>query len=156
MVRPLPIDLRSGDGIGRALLLSTSVGIAAAGATILGFGMTRVFVPQDLEYIGMTREAIDAINPNLIPLIAHDRAGFGGALVSFGVAMFGCVRYGRMSQSLRCALAFAGFAGFVTAVGVHPVIGYLSLPHLGPAILACGIFATGLALVTRGRQNATR
>lgn len=129
-----------------ALLLLASVGISVAGLTIVGFGMTRVFVPQDLEYIGMTRAAIDGINPNLIPLIAHDRAGFGGALVSFGVAMFGCVRYARMSRSLKSALAIAGTAGFVTAVGVHPVIGYLSLPHLGPAILGCGIFAIGLVL----------
>jgi hypothetical protein len=145
-VAPMPIDLRSGVGIGRALLLLSSVGISGAGVTIMTVGMTRVFVPQDLEYIGMTRDAIGAINPNLIPLIAHDRAGFGGALVSFGVAMFACVRYARISRTLWHVLAVAGTAGFATAVGVHPVIGYVSLTHLGPAILAGGIFAAGLAL----------
>jgi hypothetical protein len=144
---PLQLDLHSGNGLGRALLLLTSVGISVAGLTIMIFGMTRVFVPQDLEYIGMTREAIDAINPNLIPLIAHDRAGFGGALVSFGVAMFACVRYGRMSPALWHVLAGAGIAGFTTAVGVHPVIGYVNPVHLAPAIFACGVFAVGLALL---------
>jgi hypothetical protein len=47
----------------------------------LYFGSTRVFVAEDLEFMGLTRGALDAINPRLVPLIAHDRAGFGGGLV---------------------------------------------------------------------------
>jgi hypothetical protein len=145
-VEPTPIDLRSGTGIGRALLLLSSIGIGAAGLTIMTVGMTSVFVPQDLEFIGMARDAISAINPHLVPLIAHDRAGFGGALASFAVAMFACLRYGRASRALWQALAIAGVAGFGTAVGVHPAIGYLSVTHLGPAVLGCVVFAAGLAL----------
>lgn len=148
-VEAQPLDIHSSAGVGHALLLLSSVGICAAGVTIMAVGMTSVFVPQDLEFIGMTRAAIGAINPNLIPLIAHDRAGFGGALVSFGIAMFACVRYARVSRTLRHVLATAGVAGFATAVGVHPVIGYVSLTHLGPAVLACAVFAAGLALSPR-------
>jgi hypothetical protein len=85
------LDLRSGSGVGRGLLPLSSVGISAAGLTIMTVGMTSVFVPQDLVFMGLTRPAITAINPHLVPLIAHDRAGFGGALVSFGVVMFACV-----------------------------------------------------------------
>lgn len=146
VVEPMPFDLQSGAGRGRALLLLSSVGITGAGLTIAIVGMTSVFVPQDLEFIGMTRAAIGAINPHLIPLIAHDRAGFGGALVSFGVAMFACVRYARVTRTLWYVLAIAGVAGFATAVGVHPVIGYLSLTHLGPAVIGCVVFAAGLVL----------
>jgi hypothetical protein len=142
---PLPVDLHSRQGVGRALLLLSSVGIGLAGLTIMTVGMTTVFVPQDLEFIGMTRDGIGAINPQLIPLIAHDRAGFGGALVSFAVAMFACLRYGRASPALWQALAIAGLAGFGTAVGVHPAIGYLSFTHLGPAVVGLFTFATGLA-----------
>jgi len=145
-VVPDSIDLRSGRGIGRALLLLSSVGISVAGLTIMTVGMTSVFVPQDLEFMGMTRAAISAIHPRLVPLIAHDRAGFGGALLSFGVAMFGCMRYARPSRALWQALTIAGVAGFGTAVGVHPAIGYLSFTHLGPAVLGCFVFAAGLAL----------
>jgi len=145
-VVPDSIDLRSGRGIGRALLLLSSVGISVAGLTIVTVGMTSVFVPQDLEFMGMTRAAISAINPRLVPLIAHDRAGFGGALLSFGVAMFGCMRYARPSRALWQALTIAGVAGFGTAVGVHPAIGYLSFTHLGPAVLGCFVFAAGLVL----------
>ena len=128
------------------------LGIAAAGMVIMTVGMTRVFVPQDLEFMGTTRAAIGAINPHLVPLIAHDRAGFGGALASFGVAMFACLRYARPSRSLWQALAIAGLFGFGTTVGVHPAIGYLSIPHLAPAILACALFAAGLVLAAPGSR----
>jgi hypothetical protein len=145
-VGPMPLDLRSSTGIGRGLLLLTSVGVTAAGLTIMTVGMTSVFVPQDLEFMGVTREVISAINPHLMPLIAHDRAGFGGALVSFGVAMLACMRYARPSRALWQALTIAGVAGFATAIGVHPAIGYLSFSHLAPAVLGCVVFIVGLAL----------
>lgn len=151
-VAPHSLDLRSGPGVGRALLLLSSIGISAAGLTIMIVGMTRVFVPQDLQFIGVTRAAISAINPHLVPLIAHDRAGFGGALVSFGVAMFACLRYARPSRALWQALTIAGIAGFGTAVGVHPAIGYLSVTHLGPAVLGCLVFAAGLALAAQASR----
>jgi hypothetical protein len=43
-------------------------------------------------------------------------------------------------------LAVCGVAGFGTAVGVHPAIGYVSATHLGPAVLACVMFVASLAL----------
>jgi hypothetical protein len=146
------VELRSALDAGRALLILSSVGIGVAGLTIMTVGMTTVFVPQDLEFMGMTREAIRAINPHLVPLIAHDRAGFGGALASFAVATFGSVRYGRASKALWQTLAIAGIVGFGTAVGVHPAIGYLSATHLGPAVVGCVIFATGLGLAVHGSR----
>ncbi len=75
-VESFRLDLRSSGGVGRGLLLLCSVGISAAGLTIMLVGMTSVFVPQDLEFMGITREAVNAINPHLVPLIAHDRGGF--------------------------------------------------------------------------------
>jgi hypothetical protein len=147
-----PLDLRSAPGAGRGLLLLSSVGIGAAGLTIMTVGMTSVFVPQDLVFMGLTRQAIAAINPHLVPLIAHDRAGFGGALVSLGVVMFASVWCARPSRALWQSLTIAGIAGFGTAVGVHPAIGYMSLSHLGPAVLGCLVFAAGLALV---RQDSS-
>ena len=111
-------------------------------------GRSSDFVTQDLEYFGWTRDAIAAVADRLLPVIAHDRAGFGGALASFGVAMIGCVRYARPGRALWQALGIAGAAGFSTAVGVHPAIGYLSAVHLAPAILGCVVFAIGLALAS--------
>lgn len=92
------------------------------------------------------------INPHLVPVVAHDRAGFGGALASFAVAMFASLRYGRASRALWQALAIAGIAGFGTAVGVHQAIGYLNVTHLGPAVVGAAIFANGLALAALGSR----
>jgi hypothetical protein len=129
-----------------------TVGIIGAGLTIMTVGMTTVFVPQDLAFMGMTRGGFDAINPHLVPLIAHDRAGFGGALVSCGVAMLACVRWARPSAALWQALAIAGAAGFGTAIGIHPAIGYTSATHLGPAVFGALVFAAGLGLTAVARR----
>ena len=100
-------------------------------------------------YLGQRVSPRFRCNPHLVPLIAHDRAGFGGALVSFGVAMFACVRWARSSRALWQALTIAGVAGFGSAVGVHPAIGYMSVSHLGPAVVGCIVFAVGLALAAQ-------
>lgn len=134
---------------GRACLLLATFGIVGAGLTIMAVGMTRVFVPQDLEYIGIDSAHIAAIHRNLVPLIAHDRAGFGGGLASCGLAMLLTVWCARMSRSLWQALLLAGIAGFVTAIGVHPIIGYNNPTHVGPAVAGALLFFTGVAVVWR-------
>ena len=146
-----PLDLRTAAGIGRALLLLSTFGIVAAGLTITTVGMTRVFVPQDLAFMGATPAELRGVNAHLVPLIAHDRAGFGGALVSCGLAMFVCVLRARPSRALWQALALTGLAGFGTAIGIHPVIGYLSVSHVGPAVFGLVVFAAGLAMTGRAR-----
>jgi len=150
-IAPLPLDLRSRAGRGRALLLASTAGIVAAGLTITTVGMTMVFVPQDLEFMQVTVAQLRALNVRLVPLIAHDRAGFGGALISCGVAMFVAVLYGRASRSLWQALTIAGLFGFVTAVGIHGVIGYNSVTHVAPAVLGAVVFFIGIALTRPAR-----
>ena len=83
-----------------------------------------------------------------MPLVAHDRAGFGGALVSNGLCVLFASLWGfRMgARWLWAALAVAGAAGFVAAVGVHAAVGYLDPLHVGPAVLGSVVFAVGLGL----------
>lgn len=134
---------------GRLCLAITCCGICAAGMTIMVVGMTTVFVPQDLEFIGLDRASIAAINPRLIPLIAHDRAGFGGGLCSGGIALLITVWCGPSSRSLWQALCAAGSIGFGAAIGIHPLIGYTDALHLLPAIAGATFFFAGLALTYR-------
>jgi len=140
------IDVRSPRGVGRVLLLLATFGIIAAGLTIMTVGMTTVFVPQDIAFMGITPEELHHVNAHLVPLIAHDRAGFGGALVSCGLAMFLAVLYGAPSRNLWQALAAAGVTGFCAAIAVHPLIGYTDLFHLGPAIAGCVVYFVGMAI----------
>ncbi len=133
-------------GLGRGLLMGAAIGLVCAGATIMTVGMTTVFVPQDLNYMDMSYAEIDAVNPNLVPLIAHDRAGFGGGVGCCGTIMLACVWCAQPSRSLWQVLAFSGLVGFGTAIGIHPLIGYNDLVHLAPAILGAAVYAAGLAL----------
>lgn len=139
---------------GRALLLLVGFGITVAGLTIATIGTFVVFVPQDIEYIGLTRAQLDAIDPRLVPLIAHDRSGFGGGLATTGLTVLACVWCGRASRSRWDALAIAGTAGFGAAVGVHGLVGYLDLTHVGPAVLGAVLFAAGLGLTPRAVRRA--
>jgi hypothetical protein len=133
-------------GAGCLCLLMASIGMIVAGLTIQTIGMTHVFVPTDLTFMGLNREQLDVINPRLIPLIAHDRAGFGGAVATVGVLLFACVWWGGPSRSLWQALLIGGIAGWTTAIGVHPMIGYTDAGHLAPAVAGALLFFVGLAL----------
>ena len=46
-------------------------------------------------------------------------------------------------------LCIAGVSGFGTAIGIHPVVGYNSVSHLGPAVFVAGVFVVGLLLTAR-------
>jgi hypothetical protein len=140
--RPAPTTY----GPGRILLLATGLGLVGAGLTISAVGSTRVFVPQDLTFMGLSVPDLRAISPRLVPLIAHDRAGFGGALLTCGVTWLFCVWYGEPSRSLWQTLLFAGTAGFACAIGIHVIVGYLDLLHLAPAILGAVLFVVAMAL----------
>jgi hypothetical protein len=140
-------------GIGRGCLLVTALGLVAGGATIMGVGMTCVFVPQDLAYLGLSARDLHAINPRLVPLIAHDRAGFGGGVCTCGVLMFFCAWCGSPSRSLWETLCVSGTVGFATAIGVHPLIGYIDPVHLAPAVVGAAVFSTGLILTFKPMMN---
>jgi|SRR5687767_1392685 len=147
LLRPgTKMSLASSFGVGRALLLATAAGMILGGLTVMTVGMTWVFVPQDLEFMGLQPEELKSISPFLVPLIAHDRAGFGGAICTTGITVFFCVWCGRPSRSLWQVLCFSGVVGFAAAIGVHPVVGYTNLFHLAPAILGAIIFVVGLIL----------
>ncbi|HMH44039.1 MAG TPA: hypothetical protein VK557_11190 [Pyrinomonadaceae bacterium] len=156
MKPPANIRWRSQLGIGRALLLVTAAGMIAGGLTIMIVGMTRVFVSQDLNFIGLPADNIRAISPRLLPLIAHDRAGFGGAICTTGITVLFSVWCAKPSRSLWQALSFAGGVGFAAAIGVHPAIGYVDLIHLAPAIIGALTFMVGIVLCYQPMVSAGR
>lgn len=156
LVRPLPFwrvhfqhgsrTWSSREGLGRGLLLITSLCLVVGGLIITSVGMTTVFVPQDLHYIGLNAAELEAVNPRLVPLIAHDRAGFGGGVCCCGATMFLCLYCSPLSRSLWQAVLITGLAGFGSAIGVHFPIGYTCFTHLAPAYLGAAMFAAGMIL----------
>jgi hypothetical protein len=106
--------------------------------------MTRVFVPTDLTFMGLNRGQLDSNNPRLVPLIAHDRAGFGGGVATAGLLLFACVWCGVPSRSLWQALLTGGIAGWSAAIGVHPLIGHNDAGHLAPVVTGALLFFENL------------
>jgi hypothetical protein len=140
------INFRSRYGIGKLFLLFSSVGMFLAGITIMIVGMTTIFVPQDLAYMDITVCGIEKINRNLKPLIAHDRAAFGGGLATIGLLYFFIIRRANPTINLWQILMISMVTGFSTAIGVHFMIGYTDATHLGPACLGAVTSAIGLLL----------
>jgi hypothetical protein len=136
----------SAQGIGLACLLASAVGMIGAGITIQTIGMTSVFVPTDLTFMGITKSELDAINPRLVPLIAHDRAGFGGATATAGLLTLASIWCAVPARALWQALLIGGIAGWTSAILVHPIIGYTQPMHLAPAVIGAMLFFVGLAL----------
>ncbi|PWU16453.1 MAG: hypothetical protein C5B50_13475 [Verrucomicrobia bacterium] len=129
--------------LGRSLLVVTALGLILGGATIMLIGMTCVFVPQDLGYLKLGASDLLAINRRLLPLIAHDRAGFGGAIATCGLLLFSITWFARPSRNLWRTVTLACAIGFATAIVVHPLIGYNDPSHLAPAYLGAILFAAG-------------
>lgn len=135
---------------GRILLGLCATGLILAGATIACFGMTIVFVPSDLRFMGLDRDALHHISPLLVPVISHDRAGFGGGLCSMGCLLLFIARCAEMSRSLVEIVAVMGLVGFGCAIGVHFAVGYVDFMHLLPAFLGFFLFLTAELLLWTG------
>ncbi|MBV9266375.1 MAG: hypothetical protein JO061_09430 [Acidobacteriaceae bacterium] len=141
---------------GRTLLSATALGLILAGATIAIFGMTTVFVPSDLRFIALDTSRLRQISPMLIPVISHDRAGFGGGLCSIGSFLLFTARCAELNRSFIEIVAVMGCTGFGCAIGVHFAVGYLDFFHLLPAFLGLIIFILADSLLWLGRVRAVR
>jgi dihydroorotate dehydrogenase len=121
---------------GQLLFVGQGAALLVAGATILKVGMTTVFVREDLEFMQTTAEELFGAHPRLVPLVAHDRATFGGMLMACGIATLlpALWGFGRGQAWLWWSLMIAGTAAYCATLDVHWIVGYHSLAHLLPAI----------------------
>jgi dihydroorotate dehydrogenase len=134
---------------GQLMLVALGVALAVGGTVISLVGITHVFVPQDLDYLRSTPEELSRLNPRLLPLIAHDRAGFGGALLSDALALLGAALWGirQGERWLWWTIALGGLPGFAAGFGVHLAIGYRDFVHLLPAYAAFALYVAGIVLL---------
>jgi hypothetical protein len=132
---------------GQRCFVGLGLGLVAAGAIIAWIGIRGVLVPEDVRFLEMPPAVLRAANPRLLPLIAHDRAGFGGALASDGVAVLLTSLWGFRpgARWVWWTLLAAGATGFGAALGVHAAVGYLDPVHVAPALIGLGLLGAGLA-----------
>jgi dihydroorotate dehydrogenase len=133
---------------GQLALISEAAGFIVAGLTVCVVGVTQVFVVEDLEFMQTTRQALVDAGSRVIPLVAHDRATFGGMLLVSGVTFLLTSLWGfrRGARWLWWTVFLAGLCGYGPALCIHYSVGYHSLWHLAPAWAGLGLFLTAMAL----------
>ena len=133
---------------GQLVMIGVGGGLAVAGAVISVVGLTSVFVPTDLEFLGAHAAHLRDADPHLLPFIAHDRAGFGGALIGAGLAILMISMWGwrRGQRWVWWCLLFGCAVGTVPVLIVHFAIGYTHVEHLAPVYVLVAATATALAL----------
>lgn len=133
---------------GQLLFVIHGVGLLAAGTIIAGVGVTGVFVAEDLEFMQTTAATFEAVTHRLVPLIAHDRATFGGMLIASGLGVLLPALWGfRQGESwLWWTFCLAGPPAYLSTIGVHLFVGYTNLWHLAPVFTAFALYAAGLLL----------
>jgi len=139
----------------RLLMSLWAGGTLLGGMTILFVGMFPVFVVEDLSYMRTATNELQKISASLIPYIAHDRSGFGGALVAGGLAMLALIWFTRLEHfaAARRWLGLAWVIGAITAIGIHPLVGYTSFSHLLPFLVKDGAFLAALIIAMLSRKG---
>jgi dihydroorotate dehydrogenase len=133
---------------GQLLMIVQGAVLVVAGLVISFIGITSVFVKEDLEFMQTSADALVAVSPRLLPLIAHDRASFGGMLIAVGLAVLLPALWGWREGSawLWWTLLLAGSIGYSAALTVHLAVGYTDIGHLLPAFAGFALLLLGLAL----------
>jgi hypothetical protein len=131
---------------GQLVMIGVGGGLAVAGSVISFVGMTSVFVPTDLDFMGTHAQHLQTADVHLLPFIAHDRAGFGGALIGAGLAVLLISMWGwrRGHWWVWWSLALGCAFGTVPVLIIHFAIGYTHLEHLLPVYVL--VIATIVAL----------
>jgi hypothetical protein len=134
--------------VGQLLMIVTGFGLFVGGATVSVVGLTTVFVPTDLTFLDTDARRLEVTSPRLLPFIAHDRAGFGGALMAaaLAIALLSIWGWRRGERWVWWTLALAAVVGFGPAIVVHLCIRYTSFEHLAPVYFGIGLTAAALIL----------
>jgi hypothetical protein len=131
---------------GQLLFIALGGAVLTTGLVIMGFGVTRVFVQTDLAYLQTLAISLQSVNSRLVPLIAHDRAGFGGALFTNGLTILLMALWGyRAGERWQWwAMLLSGLPSYAMALWVHIAIGYTAFIHLLPVYVGSILLGLGL------------
>jgi dihydroorotate dehydrogenase len=96
----------------------------------------------------MSPEQLKEINDRLIPVIAHDRAGLGSALISVGLLVLMLALWGFQQGEKWVWYTFliGGIPAFSAGIVTHYVIGYTTFVHLLPVYIGLLLYVGGLIL----------
>ena len=92
------------------------VGMLIGGVLAMIIAATKVVLPYDESFLGMTRDALPSINPHLLHFMAHDRTTLAGVMITTGLLYIGLSVFGirRGLHWARQTVFFSAFTGFLT------------------------------------------
>lgn len=99
----------------RASFWMATLGAAliAGGVAALGLALTRVLLPYDESFLGISADALRRNSPLLFSFMAHDRATLAGTMVGLGWMYLMLARHGIHGARVTViASALTGFASF--------------------------------------------
>lgn len=134
------------------MMVLLAAGVFLSGFFIMSIGLRDVLIPSDRVFLGDEQEVFaNALDGRLLRFIAHDRAGFGGALASLGGGLLTTALWGWRpgERSTWWMLLAASTVGFGAALAVHLVVGYTDFFHLLPVYLGI-IWITGVLYLSYG------
>lgn len=105
-------------------------GMMIGGVLALVIAATKVVLPYDEAFLGMSTHELVAINPRLLAFMAHDRITLAGVMVAIGIlyvvlSVFGIRRGLHWARQSVLISAFTGFVSFFLFLG----FGYLDTFH---------------------------
>ena len=124
MPAPAPPEALTLDAARSAWFWALLLGVSMFAGGLLAFviASTRIVLPYDERMAGLTRATIDAINPRLLPFMAHDRVSLAGTMMSVGIfyaalAWFGIRRGEHWAHVTVLVSAIVGFFSFFFFLG---------------------------------------
>src|SRR2546427_12110358 len=133
-------------GDGRPFLMVVGSMLVLCGAFALFLSATGNFLPHDIRFLGMTAQALCAVNQcRIVHFMFHDRVAFGGSLIAIGslylwMAEFPLRNHEAWAWWLFVVSGLSGFGSFLAYLGY----GYLDTWHGAATLLLIPFFIIGL------------
>lgn len=129
------------------------LGMLLGSLLALWIAMTRVLLPYDEAFCGITRTQLQAINERIIPFMSHDRVTLAGAMIAIGIlylsfSWFGSRRGEHWAKVAVLASAGMGFFSFFLFLGFD----YFDPFHGFVTVILFQLFIQGMV----GEQPAKR
>jgi len=122
------------------------------GVATLGLAGTRVLLPYDEHYLGITADLLKRNSPRLFAFMAHDRGTLAGTMLGLGWLYLALARHGvrrgvHGAKTAVVASALTGFASFFSFFG----FGYFDTLH---AFVAVVLFQITVQILTGAEGGA--
>ena len=131
--------------LGQLGFLLLGLGMVIGGVLAWLIAATRVVLPYDEAFVGLTREQLLAANPQLLGFMAHDRVTLAGTMLSIGILYIGLTwwaiqRHQGWAWAAVCTSAAVGFPNFFLFLG----FGYFDPLHALVSVLLLPFFIVGI------------